>query len=453
MIKSAYFPDVAKCFAEIPRGDNKIEIPADVYDATAKAGTLTNNFFLRGAYDYETVKIFAQSGCIDALKFDDKTGEVKTLSTAGISAELVFAFAVWNGYSRAAAIERAILSQLRKGTDFLPEIFADKVSRIKINDASNIGKDFAKTSVMKSISSIENKLQASRNLSTEASVNVSKVPQIFQKVGDFFSHIGDEVIIVMRHGEDVKDFRNGRISGKQFLKNTAITLAGVAGGAALLFVFPVSGPLALLVGFVGKISYKENMKEILDHFVDDDSKKMLAIFDSELAKFLDGKFFTQYELQIFMELIADELNKNKLKDMFAIGDDTARAAWAQNFLSERSGKIFAQRILVESPSPEEWHAGFQRVMKALDDGEDIVENMKRRRDEALAKRREFFQRFGLKLYETAEIVQTVNAMNKTQLAAERTLKQLQSDNRRYETESQKLMNQRTALKDMLKRRR
>ena len=32
MIKSRYFPDAARCLEEVPSGNDKIEIPADVYE-------------------------------------------------------------------------------------------------------------------------------------------------------------------------------------------------------------------------------------------------------------------------------------------------------------------------------------------------------------------------------------------------------------------------------------
>lgn len=57
----------------------KIEIPADVYDIAVHEGKIAVENFIRGDYDYETAKILAQSGCIDALKFNITGGEIKNV--------------------------------------------------------------------------------------------------------------------------------------------------------------------------------------------------------------------------------------------------------------------------------------------------------------------------------------------------------------------------------------
>lgn len=58
---------------------DKPELPSDIYDAAACEGTLPD-FAVRGTYNYDTAKIFAQSGFVDALTFEAVSGEIKTSS-------------------------------------------------------------------------------------------------------------------------------------------------------------------------------------------------------------------------------------------------------------------------------------------------------------------------------------------------------------------------------------
>ena len=73
MIKSRYFPDAARCLAEVPSNGDKIEIPADVYDSLADDDK--KNYILRGAYPYEAVKIIAQSNLVKAVELDTASGK------------------------------------------------------------------------------------------------------------------------------------------------------------------------------------------------------------------------------------------------------------------------------------------------------------------------------------------------------------------------------------------
>lgn len=352
----------------------------------------------------------------------------------------IFMLAIWNGYDRETAIERAILSQMKDKTDKLPELLAEKLSHVKIADASTIEKDFAKTLMSKSVTYIGEKFQAGKAVGAEVNANVSHMPQIFSKVGEFASQVGDEVTLLISHGGNVLDFACGRISGKQFLKDTALVFIGAAGTAVVVSVAPFSGAVAtFFIGFGGKISIREKARKILDGIIKSDAQEMLELFEIELVKLLDGKFLTQYERELLAEALHDALKNDVLKDMYAGGDnDTARAKWAHDFIAWRLEEIFAQRIFVEMPSVAEWNAGIRRVMQALNDGEDIAANMERKRTEILQKRRAFLAGYKLKPYELAPVVRAVNAMNKTQLAAERALKQMQDDESRYRTNKQRL---------------
>lgn len=454
MIQSRYFPDAATCFRRV--GDAQIEIPKDIYDAAIDDGTIpyaARNFFVRGAYDYDTAKIFAQSGNIDALVFDASSGVIKTSSTVGISAEITFALALWNGYGRKAALERAILSRLKDfGAAALPKILADEISRVKITDGSTLEKDFAKTAANKIISYFDDQAQAAKAAAGEVSVNLSTGSKLLRKADGFFDKFGDELVILISYGETFSDLARGRISKKQAAKNAAVIFLAGAAATAAVTIAPVGGAVAtFFIGFGGKLAFREKIRKILDDIIKSDRKEMLEIFEWELLKLLDGKFLTEYERELLAEAINDALDNNALKNMYACGNDSARAKWAHDFIAWRLEEIFGQRIFVEMPSAQEWQAALQRVVTALQNGEDIVANMEHHRAEALQKRRESLENYKLKPYEMAPVVRAVNAMNKTQLATERILTQMQADNRRFEQIRRQQLDERAALKDRLRR--
>lgn len=450
MVISKYFPTVAECTTRRPSGEDKIEIPADVYDIAVREGMMLSEDFIRGDYDYETVKILAQPGLIDALKFNILDGEIKTSSKVGISAEINFVLAIWNGYNREAAIERAILSGLKNSN--IPKLLAEKVSQINISDGSNLEEDFAKHFVGKSMNYVEDKVQTAKAVSTQLSDNVPMIPRFFQKTGDLISAFGDEVIEALPHVETASDWVNGRISGKQALKNIALVFVGTAGAIAAISSAPVGGFLAtLFVGFSGKMFFKEFYKPRLDAiFGDDDSKKLLEVFNAEFVKILNGKFLTQYETEIFLEAIGDVVTDKKLKDMYQYGNLSAQKKWAYDFIERFLQNIEGQRIFVITPTYAEWQAGLERVAELLNSGEDIAERMEQQRVQTLTQRCKFLaEKYDLKPYETAQAMSIINPMVKVKVGIGRTLAGMQIEEAHYQSEEQRIKNERVALKAKL----
>ena len=389
MIKSKYFADGARCLAEIPDDGNKIEIPADVYDEISDKP----DYILRGTYPYEIAKMIAISGDVEALQFDDANGEIKTSSTVGISAEMEFAFAIWNFYNKESAIDRIILARLESG-DKLPKLLSDGEEKIQINDSVNINKDIAKSLVKKSSKYFNDKLRVGETVDIDSPVHVSPLTPVIDKVGDIFSTLWDEVAVIGRHAEDIKDFFNSRISFKQLVKNTAVTavsasgatlgwvLGGlVAGAAGLPAVLAFATSFAAYYG--AKKFYKKKTKNKLDILLGDDGQEMLEIFQKKLAEMLVGKFLTPYEMAILMEAIHDDITKDALKEMYACGNDYDRAEWAKIYIERRLKDISNQRVFVEMPSEKDWEEGIKRVNESLKSGADIFAEMDRQREEAL----------------------------------------------------------------------
>lgn len=443
MIRSRYFPDAARCFADIPNDSDKIEVPADIYDEAADSPDAKKNF-LRGTYPYEAVKIIAQSERVEALKFNAASGEITTSSTVGISAETEYAFAVWNFYDRDSAIERVILSRLGAGEQ------AENVKNLAVEKEDTFIEDLAKQAAGDIFKRMYNKFSDGKG-GGEVNIDIVKPPQFAQKIGEVFSTIGDEIIIFMRHGEDISNLLRGRISGKQFVKNTALTLISLTVAGTAVSIAPIGGAiLTFCQMYAMKTKGREFAKRFLDRFIKDDSERMLKIFEAELAGELAGKFLTKYEFILLNAAICDDLSKDFLQDMYARGNDTSRAAFARAHVQKRLDDIFRQRIFVEMPSTQDWINGLMRVRDKISRGEDIFDDMERRRANALSNMRAQLKKYGLKPHEIGHAVEAVNDINKILLEGERVLRQMIDSTRLYEDIHSRQIAERDALKNALR---
>lgn len=464
MIHSKYFPAIEACISDNQRGEDKIEIPTDVYDVAVDEKNFLDGKFIRGEYDYETAKIFAESGLVDALKFYKTSGEIKTESTAGISAEIMFALAIWDGYDRETAIERVILSGMKKFS--LQKLLSEKISQIDTARNSNVEKDIAKYLAGKSSGYVEGKIKTVKAASEGVSVNLPKVPQVLHnvgdKLGDVVSFLGDQVVYVFRYGESFLDWAKGRISGKQLAKNTTVaTIAAsgaslgysVGGAVAATFGLPavIGVGTALAAGYAFKVFYKKATKKRLDLVFSDDSENMKKIILDELITSLEGKFLTQYEMEILLETICDTVTNEKLKEMYQNGNSSAQKEWAQDFVERCLQNIHGSRIFVKMPSPAEWQVGLQRVNEILNSGENINELMERRRAESVQKKNEIISRYNLKAYEIAQAMSIINPIVKAQVGIERVLTRMQTGEENFQSEKKRLLKERAALKAKAKR--
>ena len=448
MIKSRYFPDSARCLAEVLGGNDKIEIPADVYDKFADQLGSKKNFILRGAYSYEAVKIIAQSKLVKALELDDVSGEIKTSSAVGISAELEFAFAVWNFYDKESAIDRVIFSRL-KASGKLQEILSDSIEKNQdcddyMNELEEVAEEFGKKAAVKSVGYFKGKFQSDRTIDIDAPVQISKVPQIFHKVkdltGDMISSFWDEIVLVANSAEDIKDCYDGRISKKQLAKNVTITTAGMLGypagyamGGAVAAMVGAPAVIAFipafLVGYGFKKSYKAFAKEKLDAFIKDDNEKMKRILEEIQAEMLEGKFLTIYEVGLLEEAKHDDIKNNCLKDMYGAGEnDFERTKWARQHIAERLNDIYRQRKVILMPSAQDWADGLRRVQEKLSRGEDISAEMESKREKALYEMRTFLDRIKLKPYQLGDAMKFINSIKETQYKISNTLHKMQADN-------------------------
>ena len=291
------------------------------------------------------------------------------------------------------------------------------------------------------------------------------MPRIVQgvgdTVGDVISAVSDEIVLVCRYGKNILDLKRCRISAKQFGKNTAVIAVGVTGAGVGWTVGGLAAsaaglPVALGVGtalatsYAFKAFYKKSAKYRLDMFIREDSEKMREIFFDELTEMLDGKFLTQYEIDLLLESVNDAITAEKWKDMYQRGSLSARRQWAHEFIERHLQGVEGQRLFVIMPEDAEWQAGLQRVADMLDGGEDIAAKLEQQRVESLAQRRKFLaEKYNLKPYETAQAMSIINPLVKTQLEIGRSLAHMQRNEANFQAQERRLLDERAALKKQL----
>lgn len=485
MIQSKYCASGSACVAECFHDGHfryytesgepmQIEVPSDMYDSAVAAmerrikngevdGITDPNkakeIIRRGAYTYEEAKAIAQAGTIESLKFDAVNGMIIATSAVGVSAVITFALSVWNGDDFSTAVERAVVSGLKVGgVSFLSTILASQATRMGITAGLRGGTDLLTKAMGSKVSSyIANGLQTGENIYGAAAMN--NVSKLLRN-----NIITAAITVVILSGKDAIDMFNGRISGGQLFKNVTTTAGAVAGGAAGWvggaaagaaagsFV-PIIGTAAgafvggIIGSFAGGSLGGAVTKSALDAVIEDDAKKMLRIFEAELGKVLNHEFLTQNEAELLMESIKEDIDYDVLKNMYASGD---YAGWAHHFIKERYDDIAMQREFIEMPSSEEWTDGMRRVLENVIDGKDISSNMERQRENFLAQKQELLSKYHLRPHQMGKIMRPVQRMNRTLRQTERTLQQAKRDERAYHAERQKIMKERTTLKNEIR---
>ncbi len=485
MIQSKYCASGSACVAECFQDGHfryytesgepmQIEVPSDMYDSAVSAmerrikngevdgitdPSKAKDIIRRGAYTYEEAKAIAQAGTIESLKFDAVNGVIIATSAVGVSAVITFALSVWNGDDFSTAVERAVVSGLKVGgVSFLSTILASQATRMGITAGLRGGTDLLTKAMGSKVSGyIANGLQTGENIYGAAAMN--NVSKLLRN-----NIITAAITVVILSGKDAIDMFKGRISSGQLFKNVTTTAGAVAGGAAGWvggaaagaaagsFV-PIIGTAAgafvggIIGSFAGGSLGGAATKGVLDAVIEDDAKKMLRIFEAELGKVLDHEFLTQNEAELLMESIKEDIDYDALKDMYASGD---YAGWAHNFIKERYNDIAMQREFIEMPYPEEWTDGMRRVLENVIDGKDISSNMERQRENFLAKKQELLSKYHLHPHQIGKIMRPVQRMNRTLMQTERTLQQAKRDERAYHVERQKIMKERTTLKNEIR---
>ncbi len=337
----------------------QIEVPRDQYNQAVqemqkriKTGQVpgeTNpenakNYVRRGHFTYFQANNIALAGSIEGIAVDISQGIVCSVPGAGITVLLSFANAVWQGEDIKNAAKQSVLTGLKvMGKNAAIYTAIMQLSRDKIINifAPKIKVGEAGKKVVKSFDYVNNpiftgaeKLAGKINSSNLAKSKAGKKLKLDKVNGRQI--IGGTVTAVVVYGPDICKAFQGKISGKQLIKNSTVATAGLVGATLGNFI-----PIPIVGSMIGGSLGSFVAKKVLDNFIEDDAVAMFRIMREEFLDVVMLYSFNVDEFNIIVNAtIANSEISKILQSMYQSGvpkeyADTLINAEVQKVLSER----------------------------------------------------------------------------------------------------------------------
>ena len=349
-----------------------IEVPKDQYDscvtimrrriANGQVPGVTNpdqasEIVRPGSVTYRQAVNVAKAGTIESLVYDAKTGCVSSLISLGISAVVQFAVDMWNQQPVETALKNSLYTGLRVGGNaFVTSVLSSQLTRTGLNSllvpASEV--------VIKAIGS-----KAAAVIVNAGRVGMTPIYGAAAMKSAARMLRGGVIVntvsfLVFTIPDAVSLFR-GRISGKQMVKNMAVTGGGIGGaalgaqGGALLgtAIAPGIGTTigGIVGGLLGGIGVSIGVDKVADLIAEDDADEMLDIITVEYQNLINEYLLNENEATAVSEYLSEELNANsgKLKDMFASED---RHTFAREMIEPAVREEISKRENIVLPDEE-----------------------------------------------------------------------------------------------------
>ena len=387
-IQTKYCSSGAKCVAECfddgkfryfdaDSSPMQIEVPSDMYEGAVKAmesriekgqvsgvsdPAMAKEIVRKGRFTYAQVRNIARFGTIESLTYDAVNGIKLAGQAMGISAALSFAVSIWNGEDFETALKQACRSGIKVGgIAWISSVAAAQLSRTGIEQTLRGSTDWVvKQLGPKATSWVASAMRSGSSIHGAAAANhVSKVLR-----GNVVTGIA--VTAVLSSVDFARMFQ-GRMSGAQLFKNVATTASGVAGGtagwmagatagAAAGSVVPGVGTTAgafvggVLGALAGGTAASKTATVVLDEFIEDDAKQMLAIMETVFGELCVDYLLNEEEGRAVLEDFQCMDLPDKLRDMYASDDHDA---YARSILEPLVEKQARARKIVELPSSED----------------------------------------------------------------------------------------------------
>ena len=387
-IQTKYCSSGAKCVAECFEdgtfryfnADNspmRIEVPSDKYDGAVKAmkariekgqvhgvsdRAMAKQIVRKGHFTYAQAKNIARFGTVESLTYDAVNGIKLSGQAMGVSAALSFAVSIWNGEDPGVALEHACKTGVKVGgIAWIGSVVAAQLGRTGIDQTLRGTTDWVvKQLGPKAASWVASSMRSGSSIYGAAATNhVSKLLR-----GNLVTGIA--VTAVLSSVDFARMFQ-GRMSGAQVFKNVAITASGVAGGtagwvggvaagAAIGSAVPVVGTVVggAVGGVVGALAggtaASKTATAVLDEFIEDDAKQMLAIMETLFGELCAEYLLNEEEARAVLEDFQSMDVPDTLRDMYASDDHDA---YARGVLEPLVEDRAAARTPVALPSSED----------------------------------------------------------------------------------------------------
>ena len=378
-IQSKYCSSGSKCIQECFRDGKfryynpdgspmQIEVPSDKYDDAVKAmqnridrGEIrgvrnAKDIVRKGHFTYEQAKNIAKAGTIDSLKYDAVNGISVAATSGGISAAITFAVATWNGKNFDEALEEAVNAGLKVGgMAWASSVLVGQMTKAGLN---TLLVEPSKFLVQKmGTKAAQQLVNAFRSTPIYGGAAINSAAKLLR--GNAVTGIA--TIAIMSAGDVVNIFR-GRISGAQLFKNVVNTGAGVGGGMAGFAIGTViAGPIGGFIGaFLSGSAAGEVSKAVTDELIEDDSKEMLRILESEFKDVANDYLLNKSEGEKVADRLKEKLDGDRLKDMYAASN---RYSFARNLLESCTEPVVRSRKKIYLPSSENYVSGLKKVLE------------------------------------------------------------------------------------------
>ena len=354
----------------------QIEVPRDQYNQAVqemqkriKTGQVpgeTNpnnakNYVRKGHFTYAQANNIALAGSIEGIAVDISQGIVCSLPGAGITFALSFASAVWHGQDIKEAAKQSTLSGLKvMGKSAAIYTITMQLSRDKIVNifAPKIMVGEPGKQVVKSFGYVNNpiftgaeKVAGKISSSGLAKSKVGKAVKLDKVNGR--QVIGGVVTAVVVYGPDVCKAFQGKISGKQLIKNSTVNTAGLV-GAALGAAIPIPIVGSMLGGALGSFV----AKKVMDQFVEDDAVVMFKIMREE---FLDIVMLYSFNKEEFDTIVSATIGNSEMsKVLQAMYQSGTPKEYADALINAKVQEVLSKR---EKITPEKIEEGMKLLLE------------------------------------------------------------------------------------------
>ena len=399
-IQSKYCKTGADCVSECFKDGNfryfnadnspmQIEVPSDMYEAAVKAmeariergqvkgvsdPAKATEIVRKGNFTYAQAKNIARFGTVESLTYDAVNGVKLAGQAMGISAAVSFAVSIWNGEELDVALKQACKTGIKVGgIAWIGSIAAAQLGRTGIEQALRGSTDWLVSQMsFKAAAWIVNGMRSGSAIYGVAATNhLSKLLR-----GNVVTAIATTAVL---SSMDFVRMFNGKMSGAQLFKNVTVTASGVAGGTAGWFGGAAAGAAigslapgpgtaigAFIGGLLGSLGVgaaaSKTAAVVLDGFIEDDAKEMLAIVKKIYGALCVEYLLTREEAEAVLgDFQALDL-PDVLRDMYAADD---QRGYARGVLEPLVEERVRARMRVALPSSEDLSRGTGRVLEEL----------------------------------------------------------------------------------------
>lgn len=315
----------------------------------------------QGAFTYKQVRHLAEAGLIEELLLEEDGRVQLKNESLGMSAAIAFAQSAWNGATREEAVENSVYTGLNiVGEAVVDEVLSNDIQDIELDDTFELGSG-VRGAIQKNGAKVVAKKAAGKFTHKAMISSLAAKKTILMLNANV---VTGALVTGVLSTLDISRAIKGEMSRTQLFKNVTKTAANVTGsiggmaiGAAIGALVPwgstsMGGLVGGIVGLIiGSVVASKIAGRILNHFIEDDAKEMLDIFELELEQHVYEHLLNEQELQKLLEIFKSKYKIPKLlRQMFKSED---REQFARDIIQKELISIYSDRKTLKLPAINE----------------------------------------------------------------------------------------------------